>query len=272
MGTLIHSTAIIDPEADLAASVRVGAYAVIGPQVSVGEDTEIGAGAQIGGYTRIGEGNRVFPHACVGFEPQDLKYGGSETWLEVGDRNVFREFVTIHRGTEQGGALTTIGDDNLFMAYSHVAHDCHVGHRTIFSNAGTLAGHVEIQDDVTVGAFSAVHQFCRVGRHAYIGGYSVITRDALPWVKTVGQKPLCYGVNTIGLQRKGFDKPTINRLQAAMRVLLHSGLNTTHAVEKLREEYGGDADIDFLIDFIEGSDRGVITAIPGRRGGRGGSS
>ncbi len=272
MGNLIHSTAIIDPGADLADSVRVGAHAVIGPQVSVGENTEIGAGAQIGGYSRIGKGNRIFPHACVGFEPQDLKYGGGETWLEIGDRNVFREFVTIHRGTENGGAVTTIGDDNLFMAYSHVAHDCHVGCRTIFSNAGTLAGHVEIQDDVTVGAFGAVHQFCRVGRYAYIGGFSVITRDALPWVKTVGQKPLCYGVNTIGLERKGFDKATIERLQSAMRILLRSGLNTTNAVKKLREELGGDAEIDFLIDFVESSKRGVITAIPGRRGGRGGVS
>jgi UDP-N-acetylglucosamine acyltransferase len=269
MGNLIHSTAIIDPEADLAASVRVGAYAVVGPQVSIGEHSELGPGAQIGGYTRIGEGNRIFAHACVGFEPQDLKYGGGETWLEIGDRNVFREFVTIHRGTEEGGGLTTIADDNLFMAYSHVAHDCHVGSRTIFSNAATLAGHVEIQDDVTVGAFGAVHQFCRVGRHAYIGGFSVLTRDALPWVKTVGQKPLCYGVNTIGLERKGFDKPTIERLQSAMRVLLRSGLNTSRAVEKLRQEYAGDPDIAYLIDFIESSQRGVITATPGRRGGRG---
>ena len=267
MGKLIHSTAVIDSGADLAASVRVGAHAVIGPQVSIGEDTEIGPGAQVGGFTRLGEGNRIFPHACVGFEPQDLKYGGSETWLEIGDRNVFREFVTIHRGTEEGGALTTIGSDNLFMAYSHVAHDCHIGSRTIFSNAGTLAGHVEVQDDATVGAFSAVHQFCRVGRYAYIGGYSVITRDALPWVKTVGQKPLCYGVNTIGLQRKGFDAPTIERLKSAMRILLRSHLNTSQAVAKLREEFSGDEDIDFLIDFIEGSNRGVITAIPGRRGG-----
>ena len=272
MGNLIHSTAVIDSGADLAASVRVGAHAVIGPQVSIGEDTEIGPGAQVGGFTRLGEGNRIFPHACVGFEPQDLKYGGSETWLEIGDRNVFREFVTIHRGTEEGGALTTIGSDNLFMAYSHVAHDCHIGSRTIFSNAGTLAGHVEVQDDATVGAFSAVHQFCRVGRYAYIGGYSVITRDALPWVKTVGQKPLCYGVNTIGLQRKGFDALTIERLKSAMRILLRSHLNTSQAVAKLREEFSGDEDIDFLIDFIEGSNRGVITAIPGRRGGRGGGS
>ena len=272
MSKLIHATAIIDPSAELAASVRVGAYAVIGPRVSIGEYTEIGPGAQIGGCTRMGSGNRLFPHACVGFEPQDLKYGGGETWLEVGDRNVFREFVTIHRGTEKGGALTTIGDDNLFMAYSHVAHDCYVADRTIFSNAGTLAGHVEIQDDVTVGAFSAVHQFCRVGRYAYIGGYSVITRDALPWVKTVGQKPVCYGVNTIGLERKGFDKPTIGRLQRAMRILLRSGLNTTRAVEKLRAELGGDPEVDFLIEFIESSQRGVITSIPGRRGGRGGGS
>jgi UDP-N-acetylglucosamine acyltransferase len=272
MKQLIHPSAVIDPGAALGKDVIVGANAVIGAEVVIGNGCEIGAGAQIQGPTVMGEDNRVFPYACVGFDPQDLKFGGGTTRLEIGNGNRFREFCTVHRGTEAGGGLTSVGDDNLFMAYTHVAHDCHVGHRTIFSNAATLAGHVEIQDDAVVGAFSAVHQFCKVGRHAYIGGFSVITKDALPWVKTVGQKPLCYGLNTIGLKRKGFDKATLQLLSAAMRILLRSRLNTTRAIERLQEEHGDAPEVQYLIEFIQTSQRGVITALPGRRGERGESS
>ena len=268
----IHPSAVVDPAAELAAGVTVGPYAVIGSQVVLGKGTKVGSGAQVYGPSVLGEENRIYPHACVGFEPQDLKYEGGETRLEVGSRNIFREFCTIHRGTEGGGGLTTIGDDNLFMAYTHVAHDCHVGNRTVFSNAATLAGHVDVDDDSTIGAFSAVHQHCRVGQHAYIGGYSVITRDALPWVKTVGIKPACYGVNTIGLERKGFDEKAIKLLSSAMRILLRSRLNTAQAVERLQEEYGDEAEIEYLIDFLNTSQRGVITALPGRQGDRGGGS
>lgn len=267
----IHPSAIIDPTAELAREVVVGAYAVVGAAVVIGRGTEVGAGAQIQGPTKIGAANRIFAYACIGFEPQDLKYRGGETRLEVGDRNVFREFCTVHRGTEEGGGLTSVGDDNLFMAYSHVAHDCRVGNHTIFSNGATLAGHVEVEDHAVIGAFSAVHQYCHVGRHAYIGGFSVITKDALPWMKTVGHKPLCYGLNTIGLERKGFDGKTIERLGRAARILLRSGLNTSQAIERLGQELGGAEDIDYLIEFLTRSERGVITARPGRRGsGRGG--
>ena len=208
--------------------------------------------------------------AAVGFEPQDLKFHGEETRLEIGDRNVFREFSTMHRGTGNGGGLTTIGDDNLFMVYTHVAHDCHVGSRTVFSNGGTLAGHVEVADDAVVGAYSAVHQFCRVGRHSYIGGYSVITRDPLPFVKTVGQKPVAYGVNTIGLERKGMDPETIRILEKAVRLLLRSKLNTTQALERMEAEFGDSEEVRYLMDFVRASSRGVITKSPGGSRTRGG--
>lgn len=269
MGSLIHPTAIVHPTAELAAGTRVGPYAVIGPRVTLGEGTEVGAGAQIQGPARIGRENRIFPHACIGFDPQDLKYAGEETWLEVGDRNRFREFSTVNRGTTGGGGMTTVGDDNLFMAYTHVAHDCKVGSRTIFANGATLAGHVEVHDDATISAYSAVHQYCRVGRHAYVGGYSVITMDALPYVKTVGHKPACFGLNRVGLERKGMDGEAIERLDRALRLLLHSRLNTSQAVERIREELGGHPEIDYLLDFITTARRGVIKSLPGRRGERG---
>jgi UDP-N-acetylglucosamine acyltransferase len=269
MSQAIHPTAIIDPTAELAAEVEVGPYAVVGARVKLGKGTRVGSGAQIHGPSFFGEENQIFPHACVGFDPQDLKFAGGDTRLEVGDRNRFREFCTIHRGTEAGGGLTSIGSDNLFMAYTHVAHDCHVGSRTVFSNAATLAGHVEIADDATIGAFSAVHQYCRVGRHAYIGGYSVITRDALPWVKTVGIKPACYGVNVIGLERKGVDAATIETVSSAMRLLLRSKLKTSQAIERIQAELGESEAITYLIDFLQSTDRGLITSMPGRLGSRG---
>jgi len=271
MSASVHPTAVVDPAAELASGVVVGPHAVIGAGVAVGEGTEIGAGAQLRGPARLGRDNRVSALVCLGFEPQDLKFGGEETRLEVGDRNHFREFSTVHRGTGKGGGLTSIGSDNLFMAYSHVAHDCHVGDRTIFANAATLAGHVEVGDDATIGAFSAVHQFCRVGRHAYIGGFSVITQDALPFVKTVGHRPACYGLNRIGLERKGFDAESLRRLDAALRVLLRSGLTTEHALDRLRAEHAGHPPVDELIAFVAGSRRGVVKALPGR-GARGGGS
>ncbi|MEJ2086019.1 MAG: acyl-ACP--UDP-N-acetylglucosamine O-acyltransferase [Acidobacteriota bacterium] len=272
MSGLIHPTAIVDADANVASDVEIGPFAVIGSRVSLAAGNKIGAGAQVQGPTSLGEGNRIFPYACVGFEPQDLKFKGGETRLEIGAGNIFREFCTIHRGTEEGGGKTSIGNSNLFMAYSHVAHDCIVGDHTIFSNSATLAGHVVVEDKAVVGAFSAVHQFCRVGRHAYIGGFSVITKDALPWVKTVGQKPLCYGINTIGLQRQGFSEARIQLLQTAMRILLRSGLNTSQAVERLESEFPDNDDVRYLLDFLRGSQRGVITARPGRRGGRGGQA
>ncbi len=267
----IHATAVVDPGARLAPGVEVGPLAVIGPGVTVGPGTVVGAGAQIQGESRIGRDNRIYPYACIGFDPQDLKYRGEATVLEIGDRNQFREFATIHRGTAVGGGRTVIGDDNLFMAYTHVAHDCQVGSRTVFANCATLAGHVTVEDDATISAFSAVHQFCRVGRHAYIGGYTVLTLDALPFVKTVGQKATCYGLNTIGLRRKGFDREAVRRLDEALRILLRSGLNTSDALVRLRGELSGHPEVDYLIEFVAGSERGFVRALPERRGERGAS-
>ncbi|HEX9944982.1 MAG TPA: acyl-ACP--UDP-N-acetylglucosamine O-acyltransferase [Thermoanaerobaculia bacterium] len=269
MKAAIHPLAFVDPGAKLGDGVRVGPFAVIGAGVEIGDGTEVGAGAQVHGPARLGRENRIHPQAAIGFEPQDLKYRGEEVRLEVGDRNQFREFCTIHRGTAKGGGVTRIGSDNLFMVYSHVAHDCQVGSRIVFANNATLAGHVEVHDDANISAFSAVHQFCRVGRHAYIGGYSVIIQDALPFVKTVGQKPACYGLNTIGLKRKGIGTETIRRLEAAYRILVRSRLPTPKALERLRAELAGDPDVDYLIAFVESSQRGLHKSPP-RGGGRGG--
>lgn len=265
----IHPLASVDPGAELDADVQVGPFAVIGPGVKIGAGSEIGAGAQVYGPTRIGRENRIYPQAAVGFDPQDLTFRGEEVFLEIGDRNQIREYCTVHRGTTKGGGTTRIGDGNLFMAYSHVAHDCQVGSRTIFANNATLAGHVEVHDDASISAFSAVHQFCRVGRHAYIGGFSVITMDALPFVKTVGQKPACYGLNSIGLKRKGMAPESIQSLEQAYRILVRSRLPTPKALEQIKAELAGDPQVDYLIAFLESSQRGVIKSPP-RGGGRGG--
>src|SRR5262245_45207214 len=265
----VHPPAVLDPSVRLGAGVTVGPHAVIGAGVEIGDGTVVGAGAQIQGPAKIGRDNRIYPMAALGFDPQDLKYAGEEVWLEIGDGNQFREFCTIHRGTAKGGGVTRIGSDNLFMAYTHVGHDSQVGSRIVFANNATLAGHVEVHDDANVSAFTSVHQFCRVGQHAYLGGYTVATMDALPFVKTVGQKPACYGINSIGLKRKGFDTERVRRLEAAYRILVRSKLSTPKALERLRGELGGDPDIDALIAFVESSQRGVIKSVP-RGGSRGG--
>lgn len=271
MPVAIHPTAVIDAKAELGSGVRVGPYAVIGAEVVVGDDCEIGSAAQLQGPSVLGSGNRVFPHACMGLDPQDLKYQGERTTLEVGDRNTFREFCTINRGTGLGGGSTTIGNNNLLMAYTHVAHDCHLRNGAILTNAATLAGHVIVEDHAAIGAFSAVQQFCRVGRSAYIGGYSIITKDALPYMKTVGAKPACIGVNRVGLQRQGFDESRIKSIEGAARLLLRGGLNTSQALERLKADFAENPDIERLIEFIEESQLGVIKALPGQRSARGSS-
>ena len=265
MAARIHSLAVVDASAVLGDDVVVGPFAVIGAEVTIGDGTEVGAGAQVQGPTVIGRENRIHPQAAIGFDPQDLSYRGETVRLEIGDRNQIREFSTLHRGTTKGGGVTRIGNDNLFMAYVHVAHDCQVGSRTIFANNATLAGHVEVHDDASISAFSAVHQFCRVGRHAYVGGFSVITMDALPFAKTVGQKPAVYGLNSIGMKRKGMARESIQALDRALKVLVESKLNTTQALAALREELGDDAEVQYLISYIESARRGYHRARPGRR-------
>lgn len=269
MSVVIHPTAVVDPKAELGARVQVGPYAVIASEVAIGDDCEIGAGAQLQGPTILGTKNRIHPQACVGTDPQDLKFQGERTTLEVGNGNTFREFCTVNRGTALGGGRTTIQDDCLFMAYTHVAHDSHVESRVVMTNNATLAGHVLVGSDSTIGAFSSIHQFCRVGEHAYIGGYSVITKDALPFMKTVGVKPACFGVNRVGLLRKGFSEERVKRIEGAARILLRSGLNTSQALEQIASEFGGDQEVRFLVRFIEDSQRGVIKALPGQRKARG---
>lgn len=255
----IHPTAVIDPGARLAASVRVGPYTTIGAEVEIGEETEVGSHVVIEGPTRIGQRNRIFPFCTVGLIPQDLKFRGERSEVIIGDDNRIREFVSIHRGTEGGGALTKMGSFNLVMAYVHIAHDCLIGDNTILGNGATLAGHVFVEDHAAVGAFCGVHQFCRVGRHAYIGGYTVITQDVLPFSRTVHERGVkVYGVNVVGLRRRGFDEERIDRIHKAMRLLTQSKLNTSQALEKIGQTLDRSEDIEALVHFVESSERGVI--------------
>jgi UDP-N-acetylglucosamine acyltransferase len=257
--TVIAETAIISPDAVLAHDVSVGPYSVIGANVTVGAGTFIGPHVRIEGPTAIGERNRFVGQCSIGTEPQDLKYKGEKTELRIGNDNVFREFVTVNRGTSGGGGVTTIASNNFFMAYSHVAHDCHVGTQTVFANNATLAGHVDVGDFSTIGAFSAVHQFCRVGEHAFIGGGSICTQDVLPFVKTVGNRPAeTYGINTIGLERKGFTKETIEALQRAYRILVRSKLKLADALARIESELGQYPEVRYLVEFVRTSKRGVI--------------
>ncbi len=254
---MLHPTAIISAKAQLGAHVKVGPYSLIGDHVTLHDGVEVAGHVVIEGPCEIGSGTIIYPFASIGQPPQDLKYQGEETRLVVGARNVIREYTTMNRGTAVGGGLTTVGDDNLFMVQAHVAHDCHVGSHCVFANAGTLAGHVTVADHATIGAYSAVHQFCRVGRYAFIGGFSVVVKDAMPYARTVGNHAQCYGANTIGLRRQGFSNEAIRHIQRAFHLLLTSKLNTTQALERLKAELAGVPEIDYLIEFIETSERGV---------------
>jgi UDP-N-acetylglucosamine acyltransferase len=261
----------IDPSAHVSATARigegttVGPNCVIGPDVTIGRRCMIGASAVVDGWTEIADETHIYPMASIGLAPQDLKYKGERTRLRIGSRNIFREFVTINRGTAGGGGETTIGDDNLFMAYVHVAHDCHVGSHTIFGPHATLGGHVGVEDYANVSAGSAVHQFCRVGRYGFIGGYSVVTKDALPFAKTIGSRPArSFGVNTIGLSRRGFAPDTIEQLRRAYRYLLQ--LNTTRALLEIESDPSlASPEVEYLVAFIRTSQRGVILRRPARR-------
>jgi len=254
----IHPLAQVDPRAVLGPGTTVGPFCVVGAEVEVGPDCVLHPHAIIAGPAVLGAGNRIFPFACLGMEPQDLKYAGERTTLRIGDRNVFREGVTVHRGTSGGGGETILGSDNLLMAGTHIAHDCRVGDRVIFANAATLAGHVTVEEGATVGAFSGVHQFCRVGRHAYIGGYSVITQDAPPFVLTVGNRARTHGINVVGLQRKRFTPEAIQALRRAYRLLFRAHLPLEEAIAKVRAEMADQADVMVLTDFVATSQRGVI--------------
>jgi UDP-N-acetylglucosamine acyltransferase len=256
--TFIHPSAIVSPNAEIAADCYIGAYCVIGNEVRLGEKVRLDSHVVIDGDTSVGEETRVFPFVSIGLAPQDLKYAGEPTRVRIGRRNHIREFVTIHRGTEGGGGLTQIGDDNLLMAQAHVAHDCQLGNEIIMANAATLAGHVRIANKANIGAYSGVHQFCRIGREAFVGGYSVVVKDAMPFATIQGNHAKCYGLNRIGMRRRGYTKEVIEKLNHAFHLLLSAKLNTSQAVEKIKEEITDCAEVDLLIDFIETSKRGVI--------------
>jgi len=258
MTTFIHPTAIVNANAKIGADCHIGAFCVVGDEVSLGNKVHLESHVVIDGKTTVGDETRVFPFVSIGLAPQDLKYKGEPTATEIGKRNHIREFVTIHRGTSGGGGLTRIGDDNLLMAQAHVAHDCQIGNEVIMANAATLAGHVEIADRANVGAYSGVHQFCRVGREAFVGGYSVVVKDALPFAISQGNHAKCYGLNRLGMKRRGYSKETIEKLHHAYHLLLSSKLNTSQAVERMKEEISDCTEVDYLIEFIESSKRGVV--------------
>jgi UDP-N-acetylglucosamine acyltransferase len=263
----IDPAARVHPSARIGEGTSIGANATIGPDVRIGANCRIGVSVVVEGWTEIGDATQIFPMASIGLAPQDLKYRGERTRLVIGKGNIFREFVTINRGTQGGGGATTIGDHNLFMAYVHVAHDCHVGSDTIFGPHATLGGHVDVEDYANISAGSAVHQFCRVGKYGFVGGYSVVTKDALPFARTIGSRPArIFGVNTIGLSRRGFSADTISQLKQAYRYLIQSKLNTTRALARIDQDpVLSSPEVRYLVDFIRGSRRGVILRRPARR-------
>jgi UDP-N-acetylglucosamine acyltransferase len=254
----IDSRAQVSSSARIGCGSRIGAFAVVGDEVELGDGCVLEHHAVVQGPARLGRENRVYPFAVVGGDPQDLTYKGERVSLEVGHANEFREFCTVNRGTLKGGGVTRVGSHNLIMSYAHIGHDSQVGDYTVFVNGATLAGHVIVEDYATIGNFSPVHQFCRVGRHAYVGAHTVITQDVLPFSKVVSPRETrCYGANTIGLQRQGFSPERIEFIENAYRLLLRSKLNTTQAVEEMRGTLSHSEDVLSLIRFIESAERGV---------------
>jgi UDP-N-acetylglucosamine acyltransferase len=256
-GATIDRRAVVHDGARIGEDVYIGPYCVIGEDVTIGDRCRLESHVVVEGPTELGPDNRVSPMASLGGPPQDRKYGGERTSLRIGPGNRIREFVTMNRGTAGGGGLTTVGGENLIMAYAHIAHDCHVGNRTIFANAATLAGHVEVGDDATVGAFSAVHQFCRVARHAFIGGGSIVTRDALPWVLTVGNRAKSSGLNVVGLKRAGYPAATIRALKHCYTQLFRSKMLLDEAIRQVEEESGHVEEVRYFLEFVRTSERGV---------------
>jgi UDP-N-acetylglucosamine acyltransferase len=258
-GFHMDARAMVSPGAKLGDGVKIGAFAIVGEDVELGDGCELMPHAVVRGPARIGKNNVFHPFCSIGGDPQDLKYAGERTSVVIGDANQFREGVTVNRGTGHGTGTTTIGSNNLFMVYAHVAHDCHVGSGTVFANSATLAGHVAVQDFATIGAFSAVHQFCRVGRYAYVGGFTVVTQDVPPFGIVVSERNThCLGMNKVGLERRGFSAERMAEIEKAYRLLLRAKLNTTQAVARMRETLNGSADVQELIAFIEAVERGLV--------------
>ena len=255
----IHAQAIVSLEAKIGAGVEVGAFAVVGAGVEFGEGCVLHPHAVVNGPSKFGAKNVFHSFCVIGGDPQDYTFGGERVGLEAGDGNTYREYVTISRGTAKGGGITRLGNNNFFLAYSHVGHDCQIGSNTLFVNGATLAGHVTVEDFVTIGAFSPVHQFCRLGRYAYIGASTVITQDVLPFSLIVTERETrCFGPNTIGLERKGFSSDRIRTLEKAFRLLVRSRKNTTQALEEMRRELGNSDDVKEMIEFVEKAERGIV--------------
>ena len=254
---MIHPQAIIDPSAKLADGVSVGPFSVIGADVEIGEGSSIAAHVVIEGPTRIGRDNRIYAFAAIGGDPQDKKYAGEATTLEIGDRNVIREYCTISRGTVQDGGVTRIGDDNWIMAYVHIAHDCQIGNQTIFANSASLAGHVTVEDHVILGGFTLLHQFCKVGAHSFTGMNSVISKDVPPFIMVSGHMAKPHGLNSEGLKRRGFSPETLSLLRKAYKTLYRSGLTLEQAIEQI-QRLGTDPEITAMVTFLKGVTRGIV--------------
>lgn len=254
----IDPRALVSKKAIIGEGVSIGPYSIIGDQVKIGPYCRIESHVSIVGDTDIGEHCVFFPFSSIGTIPQDLKFKGERTKLRIGNYNTFREFITLNAGTSGGGGITSIGDHNFFMAYSHIAHDCHIGNHTIFANAATLAGHVDVDDFAVIGAFSGIHQFCRIGKHAFIGGYSVVTQDALPYILTVGNRAQSHGVNIIGLKRKGFPEKVIEAIKEAYRIIFRSKMLLKEALQKVELELGSYEEVRYFCEFIRSSKRGVV--------------
>lgn len=257
MPVSIHETAVIEGGAQLGVGVEVGPYAIIGPHVQLGDGSTVGSHAVLSGRTTLGARTRVFPHAAVGFVPQDLKYKGEPTRLEAGEENVFREFCTVHIGTEGGGGVTRIGSRNLMMAYSHVAHDCTVGDENVLANGATLAGHVTLESHIILGGLSAVHQYVRVGAHAFIAGGAMVVMDIPPFCTAHGDRATLVGLNTVGMKRGGYDDEQVLRVKNAYRTVFRGDLGLKKALSQVRAESGEHEEIAHFIDFIAQSERGV---------------
>ncbi|HEU5443056.1 MAG TPA: acyl-ACP--UDP-N-acetylglucosamine O-acyltransferase [Steroidobacteraceae bacterium] len=255
---MIDPHAIVSPQAELAADVTVGPFSVIGPEVRIGPGTVVGPHVVITGETTIGANNRIYQFASLGDAPQDKKYAGEPTRLEIGDRNVFRESCTINRGTTHDKAVTRIGSDNLFMAYSHVAHDCVVGSNTVFANCASLGGHVEIGDWVILGGLTAVHQFCKVGAHAFLAGGAIVTRDVPPYIMVAGNPSVPHAVNSEGLKRRGFTEEQIRSIRDAYRTVYRCDLKLSEALERLEQSAGEQPELRLFVDFIRSSTRSIV--------------
>jgi len=255
----IHPRAIVAASAKLGAGVQIGPYAVVGEHVELGDGCVLHPHAMVTGPSKFGKNNVFYSFSAIGGDPQDYTFGGERTELLAGDGNIFREYVTVSRGTKKGGGKTSLGDSNFFLAYSHVGHDCSIGSHTLFVNGATLAGHVTVEDFATIGAFSPVHQFCRIGRYAYIGASTVITQDVPPFSKIVTERETkSFGINSIGLERNGFSSERLQKLKRAYRLLLRAKLNTSQALAEMRKSLGDSADVQELIKFIESAERGIV--------------